>query len=82
MYSFQIGDLVEVRQPFGEEECQYNLGLVISTRSPVANCEKYSILWLTNAGKYVKNWYEGGNLMLVSAREGNENRYAKYRAKE
>ncbi len=79
MYSFRVGDLVEIRQPYGKEECSYGLGLILKESMPLINVHKYNILWLTKHGKCVINWYEGGNLMLISAKEGNEKRYARYR---
>tara|TARA_A100001037_G_C14534118_1_gene364397 strand:+ start:172 stop:306 length:135 start_codon:yes stop_codon:yes gene_type:complete len=40
------------------------------------------ILWLTKDGKSVTVMGEGRNLKLLSAHEGNEMRYAKYRKKD
>jgi len=87
-YSYKIGDLVEIRHPYGSEECSYTIGLILAVnRIPIEsplNSErtKYKIYWLTSAGKYVKNWIDAEKISLIVAVEGNEARYAQYRAKD
>ncbi len=80
--SFEVGDLVQLRQPCGLDLNDYHIGIVLRTPSIFSKSKMLEILWLTKDGKSVTVMGEGRNLKLLSAHEGNEMRYAKYRKKD
>lgn len=76
---FEVGDLVKLRWPVSKQQSQYNLGIVLTAPSLYSKSKLFKILWLTGSGESAIVVTESFNLELLSAHEGNENRFKKYR---
>jgi len=76
--AFHKGDLVAVKTPHTRAEKTYKVGLVV--KPPSHKSRLYEILWLTSNNSYVTVYTEGRNLVLLSAPEGNEARFRRWRA--
>mgnify|MGYP001191125031 CR=1 FL=1 len=78
---FEVGDLVQLRWPASKMQSRYNIGIILTRPSPYSKSKLFKILWLTKDGTSDIVLSESFNLILLSAREGNEKRFAKYRQK-
>tara|TARA_R100000388_G_C7190312_1_gene133173 strand:+ start:96 stop:344 length:249 start_codon:yes stop_codon:yes gene_type:complete len=79
-HGFERGDLVAVKSPQTRAEHNYTLGLILNP--PTSKSRLYEILWLTKDSSYVKVFTEGRNLLLLSAPEGNDSRWRRWRRPE
>jgi len=76
---FEVGDLVKLRWSANKQQSKYHLGIILRAPSPYSKSKLFKILWLTKSGESAIVVTESFNLELLSAHEGNENRFKKYR---
>jgi len=79
---FEVGDLVRLRWASNKSESRYHIGIILKAPSIFSNSKLFQILWLTVDGNTAIVLGESFNLELLSAHEGNEMRFAKYRDKD
>jgi len=78
---FEVGDLVRLKWVSNKSESRYHIGIILKAPSIFSNSKLFEILWLTEDGNTAIVLGESFNLELLSAHEGNEARFAKYRDK-
>ena len=76
---FEKGDLVRLEWPISKLQSRYKLGLILDSPKPYSKSKLFRILWLTEDGTSDIVLGESFNLVLLSAREGNDKRFAKFR---
>ena len=76
---FEVGDLVRLKWPTSRLQSKYHIGIILKAPSRFSNSKIFKILWLTETGNAAIVLSESFNLELLSAHEGNEKRFSKYR---
>lgn len=75
----EVGDLVKLRRPSSRFDRKLHIGVILKAPNEFSKSKLHEILWLTEDGQSVILMCEGIDLRLLSAHEGNESRFAKYR---
>ena len=75
----EVGDLVKLRHPSSRFLKKLHIGVILKAPNEFSKSKLHEILWLTEDWLSVILMCEGIELKLLSAHEGNESRFAKYR---